>query len=213
MKFKSLALGGVAAASIAALPAQAAEKTFQIGSFDGVSVSAGIIAQVAVGGAASARAEGTDEGIEKLEVFVKDNELIIRRKPMSGFNWGDRQRVTVYVTAPKLNRLDSSSGSRLVATGIDSSDFSIDVSSGSSSEVTGRCTTLAVDASSGAALKAATLKCENVTVDGSSGASARVYASKSVIADASSGASVHVSGSPKNVNIDESSGGNVSVGE
>jgi hypothetical protein len=212
MKFKSIALAGAAAAA-AAGPAMAAEKSFQVGDFTGVSVSAGIIAEVSVGGAVSTRAEGTDEGIEKLEVFVKDDELVIRRKPMSGFNWGERQRVTVYVTTPKLERVDSSSGSRLVATGVDASDFAIDVSSGSSSEVAGRCTTLAVDASSGASLKAATLKCENVTADGSSGASVRVHASKAVIADASSGASVHVSGSPKNVNIDESSGGNVSVGE
>ncbi|MEQ8177769.1 MAG: head GIN domain-containing protein [Amphiplicatus sp.] len=210
MDLRAHALIGISAAATIAAPAFAAEKTYQVGDFKTVSVSAGIEAEITVGPAASARAEGTDEGLEKLEVKVDGDDLVIRRKPRSGFNWGNSHKVTVYVTTPTLTGVDVSSGAEAKASGIDADAFSSDISSGASASLQGACNNLKIDVSSGASLEAEDLKCKTVAADASSGASARVFASEAIVADASSGGSIKVYGSPKDWDIDESSGGDVS---
>lgn len=210
MHLRAHALIGISVAAMTAAPALAAEKTYQVGDFKTVSVSAGIEAEISVGPAISARAEGTEEGLEKLDVHVSGDELVIRRKPRSGFNWGNGHKVTVYVTTPALSGLDVSSGAEANAFGVDADTFSTDISSGASAHIKGSCNILSTDVSSGATLDASDLKCKRVTADASSGASARVYASESIVADASSGGSIRVYGSPRDWDIDESSGGDVS---
>lgn len=212
MNLNPIILAGALTAALS-LPAFAAEKSYDIGAFSRVSVSAGISAEISVGGAPAARAEGTDEGVERLEVVVEGDELVLRRKPRMGFNWGKNQRVKVFVTAPELAALDVSSGASTTASGVDAPEFSIDASSGSSTSVSGKCGAIAIDASSGASLNASGLVCETARIDASSGASVKAHATNSVSADASSGASIRVSGAPGMVDIDKSSGGSVSVGQ
>lgn len=209
MQFRALMISAMGAAM--AGPAFAAEKTFDVGDFTRVSVSAGIEAEISVGPAPSARAEGTDEGLKKLDVYVDGDELVIRRKPQSGFNWGRGQKVTVYVTTPSLTALEASSGSGAKASGVKAANFNADVSSGASASIVGTCEALSADASSGASLDAEGFTCKSVVADASSGASARVHASDKIVADASSGGSVRVYGGPDSVDIDESSGGDVSM--
>jgi hypothetical protein len=55
------------------------------------------------------------------------------------------------------------------------------------------------------------LECSRANVDASSGSSISVYASNRVDVDASSGSAVRVSGNPKEVSKDLSSGASVSI--
>ncbi|GAB4530408.1 MAG: hypothetical protein Kow00133_19130 [Amphiplicatus sp.] len=189
----------------------AESRTYDLSGFDAVSVSAGLDAEITVGGDYSVHAEGTEKGLERLDVIVKGGELVIRRKPRVGFVWGRSESVVVYVTTPALTRLDVSSGADATATGVDSDSFVIDASSGAHVEVSGRCGALVADVSSGASIEADGLQCRRVTADASSGGSMRVHASEAVTADASSGGDIDVYGGPDNINIDESSGGDVSI--
>jgi hypothetical protein len=80
------------------------QRSYQVGSFDRVSLAGSTNVVVSVGAAPSVRAEGDSELLERLEVKVENGELIIgtrKGKWSMGFNH-DRAAVTVYVTAPAL---------------------------------------------------------------------------------------------------------------
>jgi len=210
MNRTSISIGAASLAALACGAAQADEKTYDLAGFTGVSVSAGITAEIAVGGDYSVRAESSEEGLEKLDIRVKGDALEIRRKNMS-FNFGRSAKVTVYVSMPELKELEASSGSDAIAGGVSGDAFALDASSGASAEVKGECGALSLDISSGAHVEAAEFKCKSATIDASSGASATVFVTDAVNADASSGGSVKILGEPKSVQTDSSSGGSVKV--
>lgn len=198
------------AIALAGGSALADEQTYDLSGFKTISVSAGISAKVTVGSDYSVRAESTAEELERLDIHVRGDELSIGRKNGRFFNFSHDQ-ATVYVTLPALSGLDVSSGADAEASGVSSSAFALEASSGASIIVSGECSTLSVDVSSGADIDAEDLICETANADASSGASAEIHASKSIVADASSGGSIRVHGSPTNVNLDRSSGGSISI--
>lgn len=83
---------------------QGTQRTYQVGSFDSVSLGGHHNVVVQVGPAASVRAEGSAEDLERLEIRVKDGDLHIgTRKGKWGVNFNSRHDpVTVYVTTPAL---------------------------------------------------------------------------------------------------------------
>ncbi len=199
------------ATTMLALPAFAAEKSYDLKGFEAVSVSAGIRAEVAVGGEGySVKAVGDAEDIERLNIRIEGEALDIGRKH-GNFSWRRRGPLTVYVTLPKLKALDVSSGANVEAKGVAGGPFAMDASSGGHLSVSGVCDALSVDVSSGGNIEADDLKCKSARADASSGGSADIFVSDSLIADASSGGNIDVLGSPENVDTDTSSGGNVDV--
>jgi hypothetical protein len=200
---------GLAIAAIFASAANAEEKSYAFSDFTQISVSAGIDAEVKVGGDYSIVAESSSNGLERLEVKVRDGELSLGRK--SSFRWKRGDQVRVRVSLPSLDGLEVSSGASIDAVGVDAGSFSIDASSGGNLDVTGTCNDLNVDVSSGGNIDARGLECRNAVADASSGGNADIYASESVSGDASSGGDIDVYGSPERVSKSTSSGGRVSV--
>ncbi len=199
-----------ATATLLATPAFAETKTYDLKGFTRVSAAAGTSVNVTVGGDYSIVAQSTAKGLERLRVELVGDELQIGRQHRT-MSWGRSDQVTVTVTLPALAALDVSSGAEINATGIDAAAFAIDASSGGSLDAVGRCDTLTVDVSSGGNIEATSLQCRTATASASSGGNAEIYASESVVGDASSGGNVDVSGNPKTVSKDTSSGGDVSV--
>lgn len=192
--------------------AYADTQSYDFSGFTVIDASAGVDVEVTVGGSYSVRAEGEPEALERLKIERDGDALEIgRTHDRAFFSPGRKWKVTVYVTMPELNGVDASSGADVVASGIDAGDFSASVSSGADATLSGSCATIRADGSSGADLNARDLECENAIADVSSGADLTLYASQSLEADASSGGDITVYGSPKNTNIDKSSGGGVSV--
>lgn len=211
---KAIALFAAAgAASLSAVTlAHAETQSYDFSGFTVIDASAGVDVEVAVGGDYSVRAEGEPEALERLRIEREGNALEIgRTRDRSFFSPGRKWNVTVYVSMPELDGVDASSGADVVASGIDAGDFDASVSSGADATLSGRCATIRADGSSGADLNAGELKCENAIADVSSGADLTLFASQSLEADASSGGDITVYGSPKNTNIDKSSGGGVSI--
>jgi len=201
-----------ALASLAAVAHAADERAYDVAGFTKVSASSGVDVVIAVGGGFAASATVRKGDIDKVVVEVKGDTLHVsidrgRRWNMGGGYYD----VTVDVSMPALVGVDVSSGSDLTATGVDAERFSADVRSGSDAELSGTCGRLVADVSSGADLEAKDLKCRVVEADASSGADAEVYASEKVVADASSGADIDVWGGPREIESDESSGGDVTV--
>lgn len=200
---------GAAAALIAAGAASAEEKTWNLTGFEGVDASAGTHVMVKANPEFSVRAVGDTEAIDRLKVELDGKTLEIGRK--SGVQWGRGRKVTVYVTLPAIKAVGVSSGAHIEASGVEGGPVALDASSGGHAEVSGKCDALAANVSSGGHLSASELKCRTASADASSGGHAEIYVSESVDAEASSGGHVEVTGSPKNVNVDKSSGGQVTV--
>lgn len=213
--------------------ALAESRTYDLPDFDGVSVSAGIVAIVTVGEAQSVIAEAPSEAVlNRLEVDVRGGRLSlgIDSNMLDWlFNLGRQRDIVVRVSAPALKTGDASSGADLdikgmagdrlslsassgasvAASGITGGDVTIDVSSGASMSAAGNCTTLSANASTGANLDADNLVCPGVTANASTGAQMSVSASSSLSADASTGAGISVSGKPGRTEVNSSTGGSI----
>jgi hypothetical protein len=84
---------------------QTSQRSFDVGAFDRVALGGSHDVIVTVGGAASVRAEGDAEQLERLEVRVENGELKIGTRKGSDWSIGmkrDRPGVTVHVTVPAL---------------------------------------------------------------------------------------------------------------
>lgn len=206
-----IALAASAAAASAAGGAAAEERTYNYRDFSVIGVSAGVEADIKVGGDYSIRAVGDSEELDRLRVEKRGEGLDIGRKPTK-FSWGRRRGgVTVYVSLPALRGVDVSSGADVEAADVDAKSFALEASSGGLVSVAGECGALAVDVSSGGSIEADALRCKTAAADASSGGAMDIFVSETLVADASSGGSIRVVGAPTSVSVEKSSGGSVRV--
>lgn len=210
--------------------AHAETRTFDVGSFTNIDISAGLDLEFQEGASQSVTVENTKGDFSDIEVLVRGDTLVLKRK--KNMNWGQRrQRYGISVSAPMISGLEASSGSDVSGSGMSGEAISIDVSSGadvsvtgvnggtvtidtssgSDATVSGSCVTVRADASSGSDLEARDLICQNGEADASSGSDIAIHVTGSVRADASSGGDVDVYGGPTDVTTDKSSGGSVSI--
>ncbi len=192
----------------------------------------------AFGVAAQSRSQ---DALDNLELRVVDGVLQARLEQsfldfiisggLVGMLLSSGNAVTVDITLPALAGVSASSGADvdLIAIGADRLDLdassgadiraenvalgsvTINASSGADVEIAGTAQTLAADASSGADIDAEDLSAQTVTAAASSGAGLSVRAGTSIRAQASSGGDIDVSGNPGTRDIEESSGGSVSI--
>ncbi|MFW5756228.1 MAG: head GIN domain-containing protein [Tangfeifania sp.] len=202
--------------------------------FDAVKVSAGIDLYISMGNDESVRVVADEDIIEDVKTEVRGATLHVYMKNNNNwfniFNWGSSTRRKVYVTARDLIGIDASSGSDVKSENIlkgeelkvdvsSGSDVNLDVvykevtlssSSGSDARLSGRAKYFTAGSSSGSDINARDLEAQVCKVRASSGADATVTATDELYASASSGADVRYYGNPKVVDINESSGGDVS---
>lgn len=196
------------------LPVSAFAETrdYDVGDFSRIKVAQGIEANVRIGESISVSAQGPDGKMDKLDISVQGDELVIRRKRNRSWGWNsDSSNFEVTITAISLSSIDVSSGADVSVTGLNEQSVSLDASSGASMDVAGVCESLSADASSGSRISADNLQCKQVSADVSSGAAIDVYASDRFTGDASSGGDIDVFGNPEQVLTDESSGGDIDL--
>ncbi len=222
----------VASLAILCLAGTAAAETrsFDVGSFSALDVSAGIEVDFNIGNTQSVTVENKKDDFSDISVSVKDDTLILKRKKKN-WGWGKKRlRYSVTVTAPLLSDIEASSGSDVTGSGL-TGDVSIDVSSGADVTITeisagrvslesssgsdlnasGQCDMVDADASSGSDIRAGKLVCQSGQADASSGSDITIHVTGKVAADVSSGADVIVRGGPTDVTTDKSSGGSVKI--
>lgn len=217
--------------SAVAAPAFAETKSYDLPVFTSLDVSSGLEVEFTTGGAQSVIAANDNGAWDKLDVSVKNGELKLKRKSTT-MSWrAPKEKFKITVSAATINGvetasgssvrgsgvtgdevvIDSSSGSDVHITDIDAGSLEIDASSGSTLNISGTCQSVTVDSGSGSSVRAADMVCLYATVDASSGSSVSITATQSVTAEASSGASVKVSGDPLNTDVEKSSGGSVKI--
>ncbi|NQY39316.1 MAG: DUF2807 domain-containing protein [Henriciella sp.] len=219
-----IALGFAGAAS-------AETRTYDVGSFTAIDISAGLDLNFEQGAAGPVTVENKKGDFSDIVVEVRGDTLVLKRKK-NNWGWGrKRQRYDITVSAPAISSVEASSGSDVIGRGMTGSQISIDVSSGSDvtltgveggtvtietssgsdASVSGKCETVRADSSSGSDIEAQDLVCQNGMADASSGSDISIHVTSSVNAEASSGADVDVYGGPTDVTSDKSSGGSVSI--
>lgn len=201
------------------------------GSFDAIKVSTGIDLYLTMGNTEELKVVADDDIIDDLKTEVEDGTLKIYMKRNNWFNWGSGHKTKkVYVTVKELGKLSASSGSDVESTNtlegeslevkcssgsdlkleVYYKNLSVDTSSGSDSKLRGKVKTLRVEASSGSDIDAGKLESSICYAKARSGSDVTINVSSELYADASSGSDINYYGSPAIIDIDKSSGGDVS---
>ncbi len=192
--------------------AYAETRDYQLTGFTGIKAATDVQVEVNVGPDFSVRGEGPDDEMDRLEVDVKGDILSVRSKKKKGWGWNyGSGKFTVMVTMPSIRSVDVSSGSSVDVSGVTGGVISLDASSGASIDIAGSCDRVVADASSGANIDAGEMVCTDGTGGASSGASIDLHVTDRFTGDASSGGSIAVEGNPKNVSTNTSSGGGIDV--
>lgn len=169
----------------------------------------------------------TDENLqEHLKTEVSEGVLSVYFDK----NINTAKERTVYVKAPNLSKIASSSGASVESVttiqaknltlksssgsemklSVNAKNLSCDSSSGSKIEANGKSETLKTESSSGSSIVLNELEVAYAVCKSSSGSSTKVNPIESLEADASSGSSIKYYNTPKQIKIDESSGASIS---
>lgn len=194
--------------------------------FDTIEAKTGITVVIEQSNNVSIKAK-TDENLqEHLKTEVSNGVLSIYFDE----NINTTKERTVYVSAPTLRKISSSSGAYVesvstiksenldlksssgseINLSVNSKNLSCDSSSGSKITANGKSENLRSDSSSGSSIVLNELEVANAVCKSSSGSSTKVSPIESLDADASSGSSIKYYSTPKQIKIDESSGASVS---
>jgi len=222
----------IASLSLAAVPAFAETRTYDLSDFSEIEISDGVGATVIVGKEFLVEAEARRGNLDRLNVDKYGDRLSISRKGSWGlFGFGKSDRFEVTITLPELVDVEStsgssvhisgetgslvsarsSSGSTLTISDADLERIELQASSGSTLNASGTCSHVDAQSNSGSTLLASTLECETAKLESSSGSSLGAFASVSAGVDASSGASLRLRGGAEITEQSVSSGASLST--
>lgn len=194
--------------------------------FTGIDVSSAIEVTVEQGDKTEVVVEADDNLLNTIKTEVKNGKLVISNESYVSIRNGVRK---VSVTMPIIDNLEASSASSITSkntlkgnqifiktssAGLAKLDIEMEVvtsksSSGSTIELKGLAMQLDSQASSGSTTKCFKLLTNSVVADASSGASINVHPIVSLKAEASSGASIKYNKMPKTFQKNSSSGGSI----
>ncbi|OOV18489.1 head GIN domain-containing protein [Flavobacterium sp. LM4] len=204
------------------------QKRIVEGDFKKVSVSNAIDLVIIQSDSTEITVEADDNLQKDIITKVENGTLIIKCKYSS---FGDvTKRVTVKM--PVINKLEASSASTIqtervilgedialeassaatINIEIESDNITCDSGSGSTINIEGKALKIKASASSGASINAQQMQANDVVAEASSGGSVHVHPIVNLKAEASSGGSINYDSSPKTIEKTENSGGSVSRG-
>ena len=198
----------------------------QVEQFESISASAGIDVILLQDSAKKVVVEADSNLQDNIKTEVSNGELKIYPEKQIRSCAAKR----VFVSFKTIHALNASSGSNVKATTelkltsfdlsatsgakIDlklvATDLNVEGSSGGDIDLSGTTDNLSVDGSSGVNIRATDLKSKTCNAGASSGASIKISVTEKIIAKASSGGNIRVTGNPNEKNIEKSSGGDVS---
>lgn len=196
--------------------------------YTSISVSSGLKAIVSQTGNYSVEIEANENFMEYIIVEVKENTLYLKVENGKNLTGGTKN---IYVEIDAIKNIGVSSGAKVKSEGIlkgsnmevnassgahadlhiDSEDIDVNASSGAHIDIKGKTSNqLDADASSGAKITASEFNGIELDANVSSGAHINVGHFEKINADASSGGHISYSGDPEEIDVNKSSGGNVS---
>jgi len=199
----------------------------QVEPFTAISVSAGLEIILAQDSIVKVIVEADDNLQEIIKTEVSNGELKIY--PKQQIRHCESKKI--FVTFKNIHALVASSGSDIytkmalripalhlsVSSGanadlmLEVAKLNVEASSGGNIKLSGITDSFDVDASSGANIKATEIQSKSCNAGASSGGNIKLFATEKINAQASSGGNIKVKGSPKERNIQKSSGGNIDL--
>ena len=199
----------------------------QVAPFTSISASAGLEIILMQDSIVKVVVEADDNLQEIIKTEVSNGELKIYPKQQIGHCKSKK----IVVTFKTIHALDASSGSEIISKMVlkipslhlsassganadlmlEVTKLNVDASSGGNIRLSGITDSFDVDASSGANIKATDIVSKSCNAGASSGGNVKVFATEKINAQASSGGFIKVKGSPKERNIQKSSGGNIDL--
>ena len=196
-----------------------------IGTFDEIEVSHGINVYITLGSRHSLEVETSKDLMKKLVTEVRGDRLRIYFE--GNFMW--MKTASVFVQAEEISKISASGGADVVgedeirgrdlelsASGgsdirleIDVENLEVEVSGAADIELAGATNYLEASSSGGSDLKAYQLVAQRARLEASGGSELKVYVEQDIDARASGGADIKYRGNPKNVQAQDSSGGDV----
>ncbi|WDI31804.1 DUF2807 domain-containing protein [Hyphococcus flavus] len=175
-------------------------RTIDVSDFDQIDVAGVYEINVSVGGDFSVVVSGAPSEMERLEVSVENGRLVLDqdRFNKSKRRWRD-MGLTAEINLPILEAIDIAGVADADVRGVESENFSVDLSGVGDLNVSGTCGVFNADVSGVGDLNARDLECRDVDVEVSGIGDASVYASESVDASVNGIGSISVYGSPRNV--------------
>lgn len=171
--------------------------------FTAVDISGAYDVQIVAQKEQSLELEGDDNLLPLIKTEVKDGVLVVKNdKSISSKN-----KLRLRINVQKLDGIETSGASDIVATNVKSDDFKIGTSGASELKVSGETKTLSIDSSGAGAIDTKDLHAEKVTITSSGAATAEVYASEELNASVSGAGAVEYYGNPKTVKEDKSGAG------
>lgn len=180
----TLSLLALGLTPLSVVEANAASRTYMVSGFDRIEASGPYRVIVRTGPGASARAEGDQAAIDRLQVVAGNGKLVIGRSVAGWGGWEEAEgAVTVHVTVPALAAValrgsgdlsvdrvrsrafqTSMSGSGTLRIGtIETETLRAAVSGPGSVEMAGRCESAALTVRGAGSIKAQELHCKDVT--------------------------------------------------
>lgn len=207
-------------------------ETRSLESFDGISVSASINAEIVKGNKNSILITAYEVDLDKVETEIRDGTLKVGMKSKNwNGSWSKRKKVNVVITytedpdyisvsasadliakdiiqSDKLELKVSSSGDLILE--VDVNSLKASVSSSGDIDISGSANSADVSVSSSGDFTGKKLKVQNADLSASSSADISIHVDGNLKARASSSADIEYYGNPKNKDISKSSQGSVS---
>jgi hypothetical protein len=179
----------------------------RVGAFSAVEAGGRFRVEVMVGSRQSVEVTGPEA--DQVATIVRGGELLLTPTHRVWFGPEPEIDAVVFVTTPRLERLQAMRGADVVAAG-NLGALDIDAAMGGQLTISGVCTELNASASMGGMIDARELDCARAHASASMGGSVDISASEAVEASASMGGAVDVRGAPTSRHSSASMGGSVS---
>ncbi|AQG79453.1 GIN domain-containing protein [Spirosoma montaniterrae] len=162
-------------------------RQFTVGKFAKTDVSGAFVVRFRKGDAYKVVADGREEDLEDVKVDTKGNTLEVYIDRQRLFDWGNRKRIGLTITVPRIEELKLSGASKAQLTGFGKADklniemsgacrtvfdgdvdkLSIDLTGASNAVLRGRAGQLDADLSGASKIEATSLQVDKATVDAS----------------------------------------------
>lgn len=188
-----------------AFAAEQVEKAHDYKDFTQIEVAGVFDLDVEVGSDYSIRLSGPSGEMEKVQATLKGETLILDTIDAKSRKNRPRRRngVKAVITMPELNALEVSGVVDATIAGVDSDEFSMNLSGVGEIKVTGRCDNFHANVSGVGELEARGLECRTVDVDMSGVGEASVFAADAVDASVSGIGEITVYGVPASIRMED----------
>ncbi len=182
------------------------QETRTIQEFQNLDAGGAFTIRVHVGQVPSLRISAEENLLYFIRTYVKEDKLVIDTKK----NISPRKEILIEVTTPSLKSIDVSGANNISVSGVNTDDFSVDLSGAGHVYVDGTAYKFDADLSGAGSLDARDLKANIVRVSVSGAASAHVFAKESLDASVSGVGSIDYYGDPQKIRTNVSGVGSIS---